>query len=130
MSEEIPKEIMELIPKIDISTTGKLAQFKKWQEKDGTIEGLRGIYRAQQREAELWAINDELIKAGFEPWRYESFAACIAELRKRAEQNTSPAAAIEKPSLSAEIMKIIALYQNNMHPRIKEALLAAIDYCK
>jgi len=35
--------------------------------------------------AELWAINRELVKAGLEPWKYPSFSACVAELRRMAE---------------------------------------------
>jgi len=45
---ELTKEHFELIPKIDISTPEKLAQFKAWQNDDGTIEGLRKLYEAQQ----------------------------------------------------------------------------------
>lgn len=45
---EITKEHFQLIPKIDISTPEKLAQFKAWQNDDGTIEGLRKLYEAQQ----------------------------------------------------------------------------------
>lgn len=36
-------------------------------------------------EAQLWAINDELIKAGLKPMEYDSFAECIATLRERAQ---------------------------------------------
>lgn len=45
---ELTKEHFELIPKIDISTPEKLAKFKAWQNDDGTIEGLRKLYEAQQ----------------------------------------------------------------------------------
>jgi hypothetical protein len=34
----------------------------------------------ERKDTELWAINAELVKAGFEPWKYESFALCVAEL--------------------------------------------------
>ena len=44
----ITPEMFELIPKIDISTSEKLAAFKSWQNDDGTIEGLRKLYEAQQ----------------------------------------------------------------------------------
>ena len=34
------------------------------------------------RDAQLWAVNDELVKAGLQPWQYDSFAACVAVLRE------------------------------------------------
>ena len=46
--ELLTREMFELIPKIDVSTPEKLAQFKTWQYEDGTIEGLRKLYEAQQ----------------------------------------------------------------------------------
>ena len=54
---ELTKEHFELIPKIDISTPEKLAQFKAWQNNDGTIEGLRKLYEAQQ------SVNPTLLTA-------------------------------------------------------------------
>lgn len=45
---ELTKEHFELIPKIDISTPEKIAQFKAWQNYDGSIEGLRKLYESQQ----------------------------------------------------------------------------------
>lgn len=46
-------EMVELIPKIDISTPEKLVAFKEWQYKDGTIEGLCKLYEAQQSEHKM-----------------------------------------------------------------------------
>jgi len=41
----------------------------------------------ERKDAELWAINDELVKASIDPYKYESLALCVAELRKRAAQS-------------------------------------------
>ncbi len=59
-------------------------------EKTGGNGMVAGVLRdaadsIERKDAELWAINAELVKAGFEPWKYESFALCVAELRKRAD---------------------------------------------
>lgn len=35
------------------------------------------------RDKELWAINDELVKAGFKVYEHETFANCVAILRER-----------------------------------------------
>lgn len=45
---ELTKEHFELIPKNDLSTPENIAAFKAWQYNDGTIEGLRKPYEAQQ----------------------------------------------------------------------------------
>ena len=45
---KLAREHLELIPKINISIPEELAKFKEWQEKDGTIEGLRKLYKDQQ----------------------------------------------------------------------------------
>lgn len=44
------------------------------------------VLRPIDKDAELWAINRELVQAGLKPWQYESFAACVAELRRRAKR--------------------------------------------
>ena len=44
----IDPELFELIPKIDLSTPEKVVAFKMWQLNDGTVEGLRKLYEAQQ----------------------------------------------------------------------------------
>ncbi len=44
---------------------------------------LEAAEKIKDRDAQLWAINDELVKAGLRPFEYESFAACVAALRSR-----------------------------------------------
>lgn len=45
-------------------------------------QALNKIKKQIDHEAELWKINEELVKAGYEPWHYESFAQCVADLRE------------------------------------------------
>lgn len=51
---------------------------------------LEAADRLEKRDADLWAIDAELRKAGLEPWKYETFAQCVAVLRERAEQSVNP----------------------------------------
>jgi hypothetical protein len=48
---------------------------------------LEAADRLERKDADLWAIDAELRKAGLEPWKYKTFAECVAVLRARAEQS-------------------------------------------
>lgn len=46
----IDSKTINLIPNIDISTPENLNAFKKWQNEDGTLEGLQKLYEEQENE--------------------------------------------------------------------------------
>lgn len=51
---------------------------------------LKAADRLERKDADLWAIDAELKKAGLKPWEYKTFAECVAILRGRAEQSVNP----------------------------------------
>ena len=46
---------------------------------------LEAADRLERKDADLWAIDVELRKAGLEPWKYKTFAECVAVLRECAQ---------------------------------------------
>lgn len=49
--------------------------------------------KLESKNAELWAINDELVKAGFEMSKHKTFAECVAVLRERVSAKPDEACA-------------------------------------
>jgi hypothetical protein len=59
----------------------------KVQEANGNLDVAKLLTDAANaldgRDADLLAIDAELRKAGFEPWKYKTFAECVAVLVER-----------------------------------------------
>ncbi len=45
MTMKIEPELLQLVSKLDISTTEKMDRFKKWQFEDGTKDGLINLIK-------------------------------------------------------------------------------------
>lgn len=65
---------------------GTLRNHKQFFE---MMHGVRAYIEGTEKE--LWAINDELVKAGYKPARYETFAELVALLRQAAAQQANGA---------------------------------------
>lgn len=72
---------------------------------------LEAADRLERNDIDLWAIDAELRRAGLKPWKYKTFAECVAFLRERAQQavltDTLPTATTTECTCGAKTRRLL-----------------------